>query len=356
MLRTILIVLSVLLTFTLFSQELNTYKPLAQSFMSDLAEYSDAGNETFESFITKPELEVALFHGGNLPTEALAKTETLNSTYKAITNEFSNNMGSIKSAFEQAKVNPKTAKVKSIHIGEFQVVKSNKSTGFGAPTPEDQLIHIELFSILVLVEDPSKPMNKILFKLSCLNNKGQYSIMAIESTAGNFQKRQSIYDQLPTELLKVLGEHPSNFLGLKSDEIEKGVFNASVQLSSDGKTVLIDKDNIIPEFKVEGVIADNIPEAEIKGTIDEVLAVLAIENKGKVTTTMQFTKEKVEYELSYRLNSYTNLGFDQAGNKLIKNLFFYYSLNGKSEISVQAQLVTSQNEDGTGKVTLVLGL
>lgn len=355
MLKTILMTLSLLLTFKSFSQELSTYKPLAQSFLSDLSINSAETSPDFDSFILKSELEFALFHGGNLPTDPTAKEEALNTTYQAIEAEFATNLNSIKSAFEQGMVDPKKAEIKSIHIGEFQVVKSNKSTGFASPVPKDQEIHVELFSILVLAEDPDKSLNKILFKLSCLNTNGDYSVMSVEQSAGNFTSRQSTYSQLPNKLIKVLVEHPSNFLGLKEAEVDSGVFNSSVQLSPEGKTLLIDQDNIIPEFKVEAVLVDNIPEADIAGVIDEVLATLAIENKGKVINTMQFTKKKVEYELSYQMKSYTNLAFDEAQNKLIKNLYFYYTLNDSDEDSVRAELVISQNEDGKGKISLVLG-
>lgn len=355
MLKTILMTLSLLLTFNSFSQELSNYKPLVQSFLSDLSTTPAETSPDFDSFILKSELEFALFHGGNLPTDLSAKDEALNATYKAIETEFTNNLNRLKSAFELAMVDPRTAEIKSIHIGEFQVVKSNRSSGFGAPTPKDQEIHVELFSILVLAEDPSKPLSKILFKLSCLNSNDDYSVMAVEQSAGNFKSRQSTYSQLPDKLIKVLAQHPSNFLGLKSDEVESGVFNSSVQLSTEGKTLLIAKDNIVPEFKVEAVLVDNIPEADIAGVIDEVIAILAIENKGKVTTTMQFTKEKVQYDLSYQMNSYANLEFDQAQNKLIKNLHFYYTLNGSVDSkSVRSELVIAQNDDGTGRVTLVL--
>lgn len=355
MLKSFIAILCGLFTLTCIAQELSTYKPLAQDFLSDLSKNPNQSSSGFKSFMSKSGLEFALSQGGNLPADPSEKEKTLNSTYASLEAEFANSVNSLKGHLDASVIDPQTAIIKSIHIGQFEVVKSNRSSGFGAPTPKDQEIHVELFSILVLVEDPKQQDNKALFKLSCLNTNGVYHVMSVEPVRSNFSTRQAIYNDLPSKLTKVLAEHSSKFSGLKANSIADGVFNSSIQLSPEGKTLLISRGSFVPDYKVEAVIADAIPEQDIAIVIDEVLAVLAIETTEKVTTSMAFTKEKVDYEISYQLNSYTNLAFDSALNKLVKNLYFYYTLKGDySRKSVKAALVVGQNEDGTGKITLVL--
>jgi len=55
------------------------------------------------------------------------------------------------------------------------------------------------------------------------------------------------------------------------------------------------------------------------------------------------------------MNSYTNLNFDQTTNQLVKNISFDYTIQGKKGAdSIFGKLIISENNNGTGKIELVL--
>ena len=330
----------------------------------DLAPYLEAMLKGTSNAFYTPRVahDFTLSQTQKLPENAEEKEAFLKERYFKYLDETEADLITLRNTFRTKGILPDNLRIVGAMKSESQVVKSNRPKGFAAPLPEDEQIHLEVHSILYIVDNNAGIYSKrMLINAYMLENNGYYSLMKIDSNpVSDLSNYETLIKNFRVKFPELL-----SYTYLADDNLRNihfpGKVLARVQVNGEGSTTVLK----ISDEKVTGLaahqtadkikIAEDIPRSQLSKTLNEVQGALSLYGSGNgfyMRLSGLIDKNK---HIPFIYDFISKSAFRKEGNEVIKYFRVCYREGKYREKSLPASLIVSPNDNGSYRMDLIVG-